>query len=404
MQNLIAKHQRLIKNLPQIYIREVYKKLESEHRIVGVVGPRGIGKTTYVLNYIRDTFNDSNQALYVAADDPHFAFQGLYDLATDFIENYDGRLLVIDEIHRYPNWSQHLKNIYDMYHDQLKILFTGSSTIDIIKEKYDLSRRAIVKNLPGLSFREYLEIHEKKQYPIYSLKKIIQNRMRDPDNIAQIPKLRGLFKKYLQRGYYPATFLFQDENDFFSSLHATIDKIIHTDIATSFSIESTNLQFLKKILAFIYTSSPSKININRIAQSLKISHHTVTSYIEMMRASGLLRFLLVDTYGHAFLRNTEKVFLDNPNLYYALQEMTGKHFDVGQLRELFVINQLSDAGYKVFYSKKSDLTCGQYTFEIGGKNKDDSQIKDVENAFVIQDDVLYGGKYSIPLWMIGFLY
>lgn len=404
MKKLLLQHQKKLRDFKEVDFvdRQVFKKMETEHRIVGVVGSRGIGKTSYMLNYIDKNFGNSTQALYITADSIFLQDYLLVDLVEDFVNNYDGKLLCIDEIHRYPNWSQELKNIYDIYSHQLKIVFSGSSSIDLIKEKYDLSRRAVLRHLPGFSFREYLEIQTGKNLPIISLDEIVKNRV--STEISSIPKLLGHFKKYLKIGYYPLSLEIKNTQDYLEALMGVIDKTIYTDISSYYSLQTDTLLVLLKILIFIYSTKPSKINANRIASSLKKDYKSVVSYIEMLRDSGLLEFVMTDRYGHAQLRNAEKVFLNNHNLYYALEYKIGKSFDLGQLRELFVLNQLNNSGLKPFYSKDVDLSCEDYLFEIGGINKTIEQIKSLKNAYLVKDDVLYGGKYSIPLWMFGFLY
>ncbi len=403
MENLIQDYRRLLGELGPVYQRSIYKKLQSDHRIVGIVGSRGIGKTTYILHYLKENYANSHEALYVSADDLYFADNTLVGLAEKFINLYDGRLLCIDEIHKYPNWSQELKNIYDKYRN-LKIIFSGSSSIDLIKEKYDLSRRAALRFLPGLSFREFLEMKTGKPYPVLTVSEIIAGKKSSIDFISKIPRLLGLFQEYLRIGYYPLFREFNNERDILEALEGVIDKIIHTDIASYYSLKTSTLPLFRKILYFVYTSAPSSININRIAKSLKKDHTDIANYLEMMRESGLLRYLLIDKSGHALIRNAEKVYLSNTNLAYALEKSAGKKADKGQMRELFFIASLENAGLKPFYSKCGDVKLDNYVFEIGGKGKGSSQIKDHKNAYVISDDILFRDMNKIPLHLFGFLY
>lgn len=403
MENLIQDYRRLLSELGPIYQRKIYKKLESDHRITGIVGSRGIGKTTYILHYLKENYARSQEALYVNADDLYFANNTLVGLAEKFINLYNGRLLCIDEIHKYPNWSQELKNIYDK-HRHLKIVFSDSSSIDLVKEKYDLSRRAALRFLPGLSFREFLEMKTGKQYPVLTVSEIIAGEKSSIDSISKTPRLLGLFQEYLSIGYYPLFREFNIEQDVLEALEGVIDKIIHMDIASFYSLKTSTLPLFRKILYFIYTSAPSSININRIAKSLKKDHTDIANYLEMMRESGLLRYLLIDKSGHALIRNAEKVYLSNTNLAYALEKSTGKKTDKGRIRELFFIASLENSGLKPFYSKCGDVKLDDYIFEIGGKGKDSSQIKDCKNAYVVSDDILFSDINKIPLYLFGFLY
>lgn len=403
MQALINDYQRRIRDLGDVYERDIFKKLKSSHRITGIIGPRGIGKTTYILHYLEKKYKNDSSALYVSADDVYFADHKLIDLAEQFINKYNGKLLCIDEIHKYPNWSQELKNIYDKYR-QLKIIFSGSSSIDLIKEKYDLSRRAALRHLPGFSFREFLEMKTGKSYPILTIEQIVKNRIESFDDITKTPKLLGFFQEYLEVGYYPIFTLYTSKKEFYEALLGIVEKTIYIDIASYYQLKTSTLPVFKKMLYFIFTASPSSINVNRVAKSLKKDFSDVANYFEMMRDSGLLKFLLNDKRGHALVRKPEKIYLNNPNLMYALDDESGKQSEKGAVRELFVIFNLEHSGYNPFYSSVGDIKCGKYIFEIGGRNKDSRQIAGEKNAFLVLDDIINGDIERIPLYLFGFLY
>ncbi len=412
MQTLIRKYERLNKEYKNIYERSYYNSLESEFRIVGIIGNRGVGKTTYLFHYLNKNYSNSKQALYVSMDDIYFSKNSLIDLVEKFIDDYDGKILCIDEIHRYPNWSQELKNIYDNYHKKIKIIFSGSSAVDLIQQKYDLSRRATLKLMPGFSFREYLEFKQKIKLQSYSLEELIKNRMSIDDKITDISRIQGIFKEYLKTGYYPIFSDFESEYDIFDALNGIIDKMINIDIATYYSLKTETLPVFKKILYFVFTSAPGSINVSKLSNSLGKSFPDTSRYIEMARESGLVRYLLNDKLGHAMIRNAEKVYLNDTNMMYALSDSVGKKIDIGSMRELFVINQLQSAGYTVTSTANGDIAVGakksvlgdEYIFEIGGKNKTTKQIQDVKNSYLLLDDILSGDKDSIPLYLVGFLY
>jgi hypothetical protein len=403
MQVLISDYRRRIRELGDVYERRAFKKMESGHRIIGIVGPRGAGKTTYMLNYLKKNYENDSQALYVSADDLYFSSNRLIDLVEEFINNYDGKLLCIDEIHKYPEWAQELKNIYDKYRF-FKIIFSGSSGIDLMKEKYDLSRRAVLRHLPGLSFREFLEMKTGEKYPVLKMEDVIKHRINVPQKIIKTPKLQGFFNDYLKTGYYPMFAMYKKKNDFYEALAGILEKTVYMDIASYYSLKTPTLPIFKNILYFIFTSAPSEVNVNRVAKSLGKDYNDVAGYFEMMKDSGLLRFLLSDKSGHALIRKPEKAYLNNPNLYYALESETGKTPKKGSIREVFTIASLENAGLNPFYSQKGDIKTGKYVFEVGGKNKDQSQIKDVKNSYLAIDGISTGDNKKIPLYLFGFLY
>ncbi|MHB8442984.1 MAG: ATP-binding protein [Patescibacteria group bacterium] len=403
MENLFTISINLINTLENIYVRECYDRLETDHRIVGIVGSRGIGKTTYLLYYLKSHYSNSDKGLYVSADDIYFSAHKLVDLVDEFIKERDGELICIDEIHRYPNWVQELKNIYDRY-PKFRVIFSGSSSINLIKQTYDLSRRAVLKAMYGFSFREYLEFTTSTKYPILSIDEIVQNRTLSMNGIRDIPGLIGKYKQYLKTGYYPLNFAFSDDMDTYEALLGLVDKTIYVDIATYYLLKTSTLNVFKQILYFIHTSKPSIINPSKLANSLGKDNKDIAGYLDMLNDTGLLRYLLINKSGYALIRNTKKIYLNNPNLSYALQFDTGKLVEIGALRELFVISHLDNAGYKVFYSKRGDIIVGKYVFEIGGKNKDAHQINSIENSYLLKDDVLLGGTRTIPIYLLGFLY
>ena len=395
-------YQRLLKQSDTPYIRHWYSKFSLPQQVVGIVGARGVGKTTFLLHYLRKNYMHSNQGLYVSADHLYFKEHTLLGLADQFIKEHDGKLLCIDEIHKYPNWNQELKNIVDSYPD-LRVIFSGSSSIDLMKGKYDLSRRVYLTHLYGFSFREYLEYKTKLSLPILDLKDIIDDRVVLSQEFMHIPKLLGHFKTYLKYGYYPTFTQISDKLAYQQSLLNIFDKVVFEDISSFYNLKTANLDNIKKVVYFIATMQPGKVNINRLSQSIGNDHTTTAGYIQMLRDSNLLRFLLNDKYGHTLVRNAEKIYLDNTNLLFAINNVIGKDVKAGQVRGIFALSNIQNRGIKTSYTVSGDFVAGDYVLEIGGKNKDTSQVFEKKNGYVFSDDILVAGVKTIPLYLLGFL-
>jgi len=402
MQTLIETYQRLLAEIRPSYRRRFYDEFSLDSRLTGIVGARGVGKTTFLINYLRERYADSDQALYFSADNLYFVEHTLLETADRLVKEFDGKLLCIDEIHRYKNWNQELKNIYDSY-PKLTVIFSGSSSIDLVKGRYDLSRRANLKTMYGFSFREFLEIKQKVKYPVLSLEEVCANHRAHAQKLMKTPKLLGYLKEYFKTGYYPTFLELAGDQAYQNSLRGIIDKIIFEDVSSLYSLKTSNLAVLKKIVYFFATAQPGSVNINRLANSLKKDHTTIAEYVQILKDAGLLRFLLKNKQGHALVRNAEKIYLDNSNLLYALNKEVGKEPLIGAVRELFVIGNLQNAGYQVFYSTAGDIECNGSVLEIGGKNKNFSQLKTAPSGYLVKDDILIGGPKTIPLYLFGFL-
>ncbi|MDP3982637.1 MAG: AAA family ATPase, partial [bacterium] len=389
MDQLIQTYQRLLSEIKPAYYRQFYADFKMENQLVGVVGGRGVGKTTFLLQYLRENYAQSDRGLYITADSLFFADHTLLDIADQFVKLYGGELLCIDEIHKYRNWNQELKNIYDSY-PKLKVIFSGSSSINLVRGKYDLSRRALTRQMHGFSFREYLELQTGNKYPVLQINDLTKQINVADNKIGSTEKILGYLHKYWQNGYYPTSQSIPTREAFWDTLTGIIDKTIYEDVGAFYNLKTSNLETLKKIVYFFATSLPGSISINKLASSLGKDHTTITEYVQMLRDTGLLRFLLIDRQGHALVRNAEKIYLNNTNLLYAINNTIGKKAHLGSVRELFVISSLENAGYPVAYSAKGDIASQGYKFEIGGTSKGIKQIKDTDNAFLVKDNILYG--------------
>ena len=391
MEQLIANYKRLLTLTTSNFHRYMFDKVNWNGRLVGIIGARGVGKTTMILQYIKERL-DLGSTLYVNAEDFYFTSHRLVELADEF-SKMGGKYLFVDEVHRYDGWSRELKLIYD-YHPELHVVFSGSSVLDINKGvKSDLSRRVVIYTLYGLSFREYLELFENIKTPIYTLDEVLTHKV-DMDT-----DFRPLmyFKRYLERGYYP----FALEDDYGEKLKGVVTKTLETDIPEYANMNVSTGRKLKKLMAVIAESVPFKPNMVTLAEVLSVSRNNVADYLLYIEEAGLITQLRDQTGGVRSLGKVDKVYLENTNLIYALTKK--EKAEIGNVRETFFMNQLRVVDEPIT-SPVSDFLVGERTFEVGGRNKKQKQIKDVENAFVVKDDIEYGGLNIIPLWQFGLLY
>jgi predicted AAA+ superfamily ATPase len=389
MDSLFEYSIQLIARVDTAFIRYSYHQMNWQNRLIGLIGPRGVGKTTLVLQYIKSNLN-LQQTLYVTAEDFYFAKNRLTDLAEDFVKS-GGKYLFIDEIHKYPDWSKELKLIYD-YHQDLKVVFTGSSVLDNRKGSSDLSRRAVVYTMQGLSFREYLMLFHQKKVPKFTLEDIVNHQV----DVPQIPRPLPLFADYLKKGYYP----FAKEDDFGLKLQQVVNQTLEVDIPTYAEMNIATGRKLKQLLAIVSQSVPFKPNMSKIAEMLKISRNNIADYLLYMEEAGMVAQLRGPTKGIRALGKVDKVYLDNTNLVYNLAE---EQQNAGNVRETFFLNQLR-VNHQISSSVLGDFKVDTMDFEIGGKNKDLKQIKNAEKGFLVKDDIERGFLNTIPLWHFGLMY
>ena len=389
MRTLYQKFETLLQNTSSDFKRYLYDNVSWNSRMVGIIGARGVGKTTMILQHIKEK-SDSKKALYVSADDMYFSENRLLDLADDFYKNA-GERLFIDEIHKYKDWSRELKNIYDSF-PTLKIIFTGSSVLDILKGSSDLSRRAIIYKLQGLSFREYLKFYHNYETKVYSLEKIVNNEVK----LENIQHPLPLFNDYLKRGYYP----FGIENEMNLRLDQIIIQTLESDIPQYANLNVGTSRKLKRLLSIIAESVPFKPNFSKISAMIGVSRNSLDDYFSHMEKAGLIGQLRNEISGIRGLGKVDKVYLDNTNIIFNLVRDKS---DVGNLRETFFFNQMRVKN-EVISSRKADFVIDNYTFEVGGKNKQQNQIEKDGKSFVVKDDIEYGYRNVIPLWTFGLNY
>lgn len=379
----------MLSDTPVGFHRYMYDKIDWSDRLIGLKGPRGVGKTTLLLQRAKE-FLDRNTTLLVNADDLYFTSHTLVDLADDFVR-LGGKVLMIDEVHKYKEWSRELKLIYD-YHKDLKVVFTGSSILDIEEGEADLSRRVVPYEMQGLSFREYLRMFKEIELPKLTLDEILNNKLEMPAGFHPY----AYFNEYLRIGYYP----FSNESQFERRLMQVVNKTIEVDIPQYTDMTASAIRKLKRLMSIVSECVPFKPNLSSISQVLGISRNLLPEWFVYMEKAGLIMQLRDDTGGIRGLGKVDKVYIDNTALMYMFGQ---DNTEIGNVRETFFMNQ-TRVMHDVITSSVSDFQIGKYTFEVGGKNKTQKQIAGVSDAFVVKDDIEIGYQNVIPLWVFGLMY
>jgi predicted AAA+ superfamily ATPase len=398
----------LLKNLNIEYKRYFFKEVDFSNRLIGIIGDRGIGKTTFLLQYLNELDLALDKKLYISAEFLLLSNIKLFELAEEF-EKIGGKVLVIDEIHQIIDFEKHLKMMYDMF-PSLQVIFSGSNAIKLEHSKADLSRRAILYRFGGLSFREFLELKTGEKFNSFTLENILENHTEIAFELTSKFKPFEFYKEYLEYGYYP--FYFEVAKDTFPiRLNETINTTIEHDLAYIFNIEPKFIIKLKQLVTLICTSKPYELNISKLAEKIEINRNTLYQYIYYLNRGKIFNILDHKARGDNIFSKPAKIYLANSNLNFAYC----KKIEIGTIREVFFANQLKNyfslyrnssfLGNEILASKKGDFLIGEkYLFEIGGKNKSFKQIKDVKNSFVVSDDIEIGIGNKIPLWLFGFLY
>jgi predicted AAA+ superfamily ATPase len=381
--------------------RFLRENVDWNSRLLGIVGARGTGKTTLLLQHLAEQDHRHQRLLYVSADHIRLQANGLYEIASHFFR-LGGETIIIDEIHKYANWSQEVKNLYDSF-PAAKIFFSGSSTLALQKGKADLSRRAVFYTLPGLSFREYLSFAYGLEFQAVSLPELLQNHTIVASKLLKAGPILGRFKDYLDHGVYP--FFLEGIDDYLPKLLNVLEKVLYEDIPAAIAIKTANVPVLKRMLWLVATSQPFTPNIERMSRNLKISKEYVYTYLDSLERAELLSGFFSSETGYRLVRKPSKIYMENTNLLRAVAGQLGGKDQVGTARETFFAHQLKSAGTNVRIPSRGDfLVEGKYLFEIGGRTKGKSQVKDADNGFVVRDEIEVGFGNVIPLWLFGFLY
>jgi uncharacterized protein len=397
MDILFEQSERLITGTSLKFKRFLYDTIKWENRLIGIKGARGTGKTTLLLQWLKELDLPPEKAAYFSLDDLYFTNHSLKDTVAQFYKN-GGEVLVLDEIHKYPNWSQELKNSYDFFPD-LRIVFTGSSIIDISKQKGDLSRRALMYEMPGLSFREYLKIKEIIDIPVCTLADLLSNGTKLSRELPKSFKPLEHFKGYLNYGYYP----FGLDNSL--SVHQRINQLVRTivevDLLELKDFDNRNAQKLLQLIYILAQQVPFKPNLSSLAEKTGIHRNSLNNYLVYLERAKVISLVFSAGISTAVLQKPEKIFLNNTTLLNALAEQKP---EMGSLRETFFLSQISIL-HKIQIPPKGDfLVDNKYVFEVGGKGKGRKQITGIENAWIVKDDIEFPVNGVIPLWMFGLIY
>ena len=394
-ETLIQKYSQIEQLQDYEYKRYFYDVVDFNDKMVGILGSRGIGKTTFILQYLKELDISRSKKLYFSADSIAFSNHSLYEIAETFARN-GGEVLAIDEIHKYKNFEHELKEIYDFL--DLKVIFSGSSALQLEHKKADLSRRAVLYRLHGLSFREFLELKLNKKFNVYGLDELLENHLDIAHDLTKNFKPFEYFKEYLQSGYFP--YYFENPKSYGLKLEETVNTVIESDLPIIFNIEPQNIQKLKQLISLICSSKPFELNLTNLSKKIEINRTTLYQYIHYLNLGNLLYSLKAKTKGDTIFVKPSKLYLNNPNLtFYYCQGS-----DIGTIREQFFANMLR-VNHQLSYPTKGDFFVDEkFTFEVGGKNKNFKQIANVSNSFVASDDIEVGFGNKIPLWLFGFLY
>lgn len=395
MQRLIGHYTRLLANTKLTKKRYLFYQIDWKNRLIGITGPRGTGKTTLLLQHIKQEKME-NTSLYVSLDNLYFAQNTLSDLAHEFYLS-GGTHLFLDEVHRYSNWAVEIKNLYDSYPD-LHIVFTGSSILEIYKAQADLSRRSIMYSLTGLSFREFLSFEDIVELPVYPLELLLSDHTAIASDIITQTKVLPAFRNYLQYGYYP--FYKEGIEVYYDRIESIINVILENDLPAIVTLQHATLVKIKRLLTHIASLVPYTPNINDLSGIIETDRKSLLSYLQYLDRAKLLLQLHSDTKRLAELAKPTKLYVDNTNLLFALSKNTQS----GTLRETFFANQLSHSHELTIPTAGDFLIDNTYLFEAGGKGKTFKQIRNVENSFVAYDDMEIGLGNKIPLWLLGLLY
>lgn len=397
MERIYDNYNRLLRNVRTHFKRFIWNEIDWSDRLIALMGARGVGKTTLMLQYLKEHYRGNGNALYVSLDDIYFSNHRLVDFAKTFY-NHNGKVLFLDEVHKYPTWAIEIKNLYDSYPD-MKIVFSGSSILDIYKGKGDLSRRVSAYHIPEMSLREFIQFEYGIALESVSLEDILKDHVIICRDIVEKVKPLAMLNDYWHYGCYP--FYKESKTKYLERLRQVVNTVLESDIPITQGIEYRNVIKLKSLIEIISSTVPFVPNMANLASLVELDRKTLYHYLEILQRAGLILLLKSAKKGLARMQKPEKIFPGNVNVLTAL---SGQKPEKGTLRETFLFHQLKQK-YRVNYSDVGDFCVNEkYLFEVGGKTKRFDQIKDIPSSYLICDDIEIGYGNRIPLWLMGMLY
>ncbi len=397
MQKIYLTYSRLLSSVDNSYHRYLYDKINWDNRLIAIKGPKGVGKTTLVLQHIKDTFKDVTKALYVSMDNIWFKSHTVSELV-EYHYSHGGTHIFIDEVHKYNDWAQEIKNVYDSYPD-FNIVVTGSSLLQLEDAmEHELSRRCRMYDLQGLSFREFVRLETGKEFNVYNIEQVVKSHFEIATEITSKVKILPLFEKYVRNGYYP---FYREEGDgYWDRLQFVVRTIVENDIPSVDKIEFESLYKAERFLSILSEMVPFTLNIASLTSTLGLSRNSLLKIFDLLDRAKLIRLMYTCKVGMKQLAKPEKILFDNSNLLFALTS----NVDSGTVRECFFCNQVGQL-YNTVIPKTGDcLVNDKYLFEIGGKKKSFKQVKEIPDSYVAADDIEVGMGNRIPLWLFGFMY